>query len=296
MGAVDVIPGVSGGTAAFLTGIYEELIYSIRAIDRNAFKLLGSFQFNAFWKKINGAFLLVVLAGILTSLFTITRIMATLLERNPISMGSFFFGLILVSSPLILRDIRQWNVFTISSFVAGAFLAYQITILSPMETSGNFIFVFFAAAIAVCAILLPGISMAFLLLLLGQYDFVTNAIKSVDLPIIAVFVAGCVAGLAGFSRGLAWLLTKFRFPALAFLAGIMIGSLNKAWPWKKVIAFRVNLNGIQVPAFDKNIWPGKYFEITGHDPQLFYAILFAAVGVFLVVAIEKTAAFLRSKN
>jgi putative membrane protein len=296
MGAVDVIPGVSAGTAAFITGIYEELIYSIRAIDRNAFKLLGSFQLQAFWKKINGSFLLTVLAGIITSLFTITRLMATLLERNPISMGSFFFGLILVSSPLILRDIRQWNIFTISSFIAGALLAYQITILSPLETSNNLIFVFFSAAAAVCAILLPGISIAFVLLLLGQYDFVTNAIKNLNWAVIAVFVTGCVAGLAGFSRILSWLLTKFRFAALAFLAGFMIGSLNKAWPWKKVIAFRVNLNGIQVPAFDKNIWPGKYFEITGHDPQLFYAVLFGAVGVFLVVVIEKTAAFLRSKN
>ncbi len=296
MGAADVIPGVSGGTVAFITGIYEELIYLIRAIDISALRLMGSFQFNAFWKKINGNFLLVVLAGIITSLLTISRWMVSLLERNPISIWSFFFGLILVSSPLILRDIKQWNFFTITCFAVGAVVAYIITILSPVETPNNLFFVFAAGAVAVCAIILPGISMALVLLLIGKYEFVINGIINLDVPVIAVFIIGCLAGLSVFSNFLGWLLDKFRFPTLALLAGFMIGSLNKVWPWKEVIAFRIDPNGIQVPAFDKNIWPGKYFEITGHDPQLFYAILFAAVGVFLVVAIAKTAAFLRSKN
>jgi putative membrane protein len=296
MGAADVIPGVSGGTVAFITGIYEELIYSIRAFDLNALKLLGSFQVRAFWKKVNGSFLLVVLAGIVTSLITVAKVMGSLLERNPISIWSFFFGLILVSSPLILRNIKQWNYLTIMFFAVGISLAYIITTLPPAEISDNLFFVFLAGALAVCAIILPGISMAFALLLLGKYEFVVGAIVNFDMPVIIVFVLGCLAGLAIFSHFLGWLLDKFRFSTLAFLAGFMVGSLNKVWPWKEVIAFRIDLNGIQVPAFDKNIWPGKYFEITGHDPQLFYAILFAAVGVFLVVAIEKTAAFLRSKN
>jgi putative membrane protein len=296
MGAADVIPGVSGGTVAFITGIYEELIYSIRAIDLNALKLLGSFQLGAFWKKVNGSFLLMVLAGIITSLLTVSRLMLSLLERHPISIWSFFFGLILVSSPLILRDIKQWNFFTITCFLVGISLAYIITVASPAETSNNLFFVFLTGAVAVCAIILPGISMAFVLLLAGKYEYIINGIMNFDVPVIVVFTFGCIIGLAFFSNSLGWLLDNFRFPTLALLAGFMIGSLNKVWPWKEVIAFRIDPNGIQVPAFDKNIWPGKYFEITGHDPQLFYAILFAAVGVFLVVAIEKTAAFLRSKN
>ncbi len=296
MGAADVIPGVSGGTVAFITGIYEELIYSIKSIDLSALKLLGSFQVKAFWKKINGNFLLLLLAGIITSLLTISRLMLTLLERNPISIWSFFFGLILVSSPLILRDIKQWNFFTVSCFAVGATIAYVITVLSPAETSNSLFVVFIAGAAAVCAIILPGISMALVLLLLGKYEFIMNGIVNFNIPVIVVFILGCITGLAGFSNFLGWLLARFRFPTLAWLAGFMIGSLNKVWPWKEVIAFRIDPNGIQVPAFDKNIWPGKYLEITGRDPQLFYAILFAAVGVFLVVAIEKTAAFLRSKN
>jgi putative membrane protein len=296
MGAADVIPGVSGGTVAFITGIYEELIYSIKAIDFTSLKLLGSLQLAAFWKKINGNFLLFVLAGIITSLLTLSRLMTLFLERNPISIWSFFFGLIVVSSPLILRDIKQWNILTVACFAAGAVLAYEITVMSPLGMPNNLFTAFLCGAIAICAILLPGISLAFALLLLGKYEYIISSIVNLNFAVTSVFVLGCIVGLAAFSNLLSWLLAQWRFPTLALLAGFMIGSLNKVWPWKEVIAFRIDPNGIQVPAFDKNIWPGHYFETTGRDPQLFYAILFAAVGVFLVVAIEKTAAFLKSKN
>lgn len=296
MGAADVIPGVSGGTVAFITGIYEELIFSIRAIDLNALQLLGSFQLKACWKKINGNFLVCILAGIVTSLLTLSKVMTLLLERNPISIWSFFFGLILVSSPLILRDIKQWNFITSLTFIAGVALAYFVTVISPINTPNNLLFVFIAGAVAVCAIILPGISLALVLLLLGKYEYIVTAIFNFNIPVILVFTAGCIIGLTLFSNFLGWMLTRFRFPTLALLAGVMIGSLNKVWPWKEVIAFRIDPDGIQVPAFDKNLWPGMYFEVTGRDPQLFYAILFAAVGVFLVVAIEKTTAFLKSKN
>ncbi len=296
MGAADVIPGVSGGTVAFITGIYEELIFSIRAINLGALQLLGSFQLKAFWKKINGNFLVCILAGILTSLLTLSKVMTLLLERNPISIWSFFFGLILVSSPLILRDIKQWNFVTVLTFISGVALAYFVTVISPINTPNNLLTVFIAGAIAVCAIILPGISLALILLLIGKYEYIVSAFFNLNIPVILVFAAGCIIGLTLFSNFLGWMLTQFRFPTLALLAGVMIGSLNKVWPWKEVIAFRIDPDGIQVPAFDKNLWPGMYFEVTGHDPQLFYAILFAAVGVFLVVAIEKTTAFLKSKN
>ncbi len=296
MGGADVIPGVSGGTVAFITGIYEELINSIKSIDLDAFRLLLSFRIIDFWKKINGGFLLCVFAGIATSLLSLSRLMTYLLEHHPISIWSFFFGLILVSSPLILRDIAKWNFMTVLSFLIGIAVAYGITVLSPTETPTNLFFIFFCGALAICAMILPGISGAFVLLLIGKYEYMITALIEFNIPVIIVFMLGCFLGLLGFSHVLSWILTHYRFPTLAVLAGFMIGSLNKVWPWKEVIAFRLNHEGLQVPALDKSIWPGRYLEVTGQDPLIFYAILFAAVGIFLVVAIEKTASILKSKN
>ncbi len=296
MGGADVIPGVSGGTVAFITGIYEELIYSIKSIDLDAARLVLSFRVAEFWKRINGSFLITVLAGILTSLLSLSKLMTYLLEHYPIPVWSFFFGLILVSSPLILRDIRKWNLFTAVSFIAGVAVAYAITILSPTETPTNLFFIFLCGALAICAMILPGISGAFVLLLIGKYEYMIRALIEFNLPVIAVFAIGCFLGLVGFSHVLTWILHHFRYPTLALLAGFMIGSLNKVWPWKEVVAFRINQEGIQVPAFDKSVLPGHYLQVTGNDPQLFHAILFAAFGVLLVVAIEKTAAYLKSKN
>lgn len=296
MGGADVIPGVSGGTIAFITGIYEELVNSIKSIDGNALRLLVSLQLAAFWKHINGNFLISVLAGILTSLLSLARLMTYVLENYPIAVWSFFFGLILISSPLIMRDIRRWHLGTFIAFVAGALIAYWITVLSPTETPTNLFFIFFCGALAICAMILPGISGAFILLLIGKYEYMITALIEFNFPVILIFALGCLLGLIGFSHVLSWILQNYRYPALALLAGFMIGSLNKVWPWKEVVSYRFNHLGEQVPAFDKSVLPGRYLEVTGQDPKLFYAILFAATGVFLVVAIEKTAAYIRSKN
>ncbi len=296
MGGADVIPGVSGGTIAFITGIYEELINSLKSIDGAAIRLLLSFQIGKFWAHINGSFLVTVLAGILTSLLSLAKLMTYLLENHPIAIWSFFFGLILVSSPLIMRDIRRWNLGTVIAFLLGIVIAYTITVLSPTETPTNLLFIFFCGALAICAMILPGISGAFVLLLIGKYEYMINALIEFNLPVILVFAAGCFFGLIGFSHVLSWILDRYRYPALALLAGFMIGSLNKVWPWKEVVAYRFNHEGIQVPAFDQSVWPGRYQEVTQQDPKIFYAILFAAAGIFLVVAIEKTAAYLRAKN
>lgn len=296
MGGADVIPGVSGGTIAFISGIYDELINSLKSFDLHAFRLLASFQISAFWKKVNAGFLLSVLAGIATSLLSLARLMTHLLEHYPIQVWSFFFGLILVSSPLILRDIHKWNIATIFFGLLGVAIAYLITILTPTDTPNHLAFIFFCGALAICAMILPGISGAFILLLIGKYEYMINALISFDLPVILVFGAGCIIGLLSFSHFLSWLLLHFRYPALSLLAGFMIGSLNKVWPWKEVVAYRLNSEGIQVPAFDRSVWPSTYLELTGSDPKLFLAILFAALGVLLVVAIEKTAAFIKSNQ
>jgi putative membrane protein len=296
MGAADVVPGVSGGTVAFITGIYEELINSLKSIDVESIRLLTRFKIAEFWKKINGSFLIVLLSGIVTSLISLARLMTYLLDNHPILIWSFFFGLILVSSPLIMRDITRWTLGSALSFIIGIILAYLITVLSPTETPTNLPFIFFCGALAICAMILPGISWAFILLLIGKYEYMITALIEMDIPVILIFVLGCFLGLVGFSRFLSWILTHYRFPTLALLAGFMIGSLNKVWPWKQVISFRLNHDGIQVPAFDKSILPWDYFSKTGQDPQVFKAILCAAVGVFLVVAIEKTAAMLKTKS
>ena len=296
MGTADVIPGVSGGTIAFITGIYEELIDSIKSINKDAIQLLLKFRIADFWKHINGNFLISVLAGIATSIISLARLMTYLLDTHPIQIWSFFFGLILISSPLILRDIKKWNVGTVLSFLIGVVVAYLITILSPTESPTNLPFLFFCGALAICAMILPGISGAFILLLIGKYEFMITALIEINIPVVIVFVSGCFFGLLGFSHFLSWILKHYRFPTLALLAGFMIGSLNKVWPWKEVTIFRIDHAGNQVPAFDRSIWPWDYLEKTGNDPMVIYAILFAALGVFLVVAIEKTAAILKSKS
>lgn len=296
MGAADVIPGVSGGTIAFLTGIYEELLDSLKSIDAEAFKLLFRFRIAALWKKINGSFLAVLFAGIVTSLLSLAKLMTYLLEHHPIHIWSFFFGLILISSPLVLRNAGKWTVGTVISFITGAVLAYVITILSPTETPEGLWFIFIAGAIAICAMILPGISGAFILLLIGKYEFMIRALIEFNLPVVIVFVLGCFIGLTSFSRLLSWILKHYHNFTVALLAGFMLGSLNKVWPWKEVTAWRMNSEGMQVPAFDKSILPGDYLEKTGKNPELIQAILMMALGVFIVILIEKIAARLKTKS
>ncbi len=292
IGAADVIPGVSGGTIAFITGIYEELIFSVRAIDRTALRLFFSFQLAAFWKKINGNFLFTVMAGVITSVMLLFKFMSYFLKNNPISISSFFFGVILVSTPLILREVKQWNMVTVLTFLVGIALAYTLTVISPTEIPTNLLIVFICGFLTASATMLPGISAIFVLLLLGKYEYMMTSILNLNIAVISIFVLGCFSGLVGFSRALSLMLNLYRFPMLTLLAGIMIGSLNKLWPWKIVTGFRLDLAGIQTPAFGRSVWPGQF----DRDPQLFHAILFLALGIFVVVAIEKTAGFIKSKS
>lgn len=295
MGGADVIPGVSGGTIAFITGIYSELVHSIKAIDLQAIKLLLSFKLKAFWKKINGSFLLAVVAGILTSLFSLAKLMLYFLETHPIRTWSFFFGLILISSPLILRTINRWNVAVIASFVIGIVVAYMITVLSPAQSPEALWVVFLSGATAICAMILPGISGAFILLLLGKYEFIMSALIAANIPVIVTFALGCIIGIIAFSWVLTWVLDHYHDLTIALLAGFMLGSLNKVWPWKECLTYRLDSNGNQVCAFDKSILPGEYMANTGNDPQVFQAILFAAIGVIIVLLIEKVAERMKTK-
>lgn len=296
MGTADVIPGVSGGTIAFITGIYDELINSIRSVNISLFRLLIAGDFSGFWRKLNGNFLLAVLSGIATSLISFASLMSWLLIHYPIQVWSFFFGLILISSPMIFREVRSWSAAVYLSLVTGSVVAYAITVLSPAETPESLWFIFFCGVLAICAMILPGISGAFILLLIGKYQFMISALVSINLPVIIVFVCGCVIGLTSFSHVLNWMLTRYRDITLALLAGFMIGSLNKVWPWKEVTEWRINHSGERVAAFDRSVLPWNYAELTGSQPMLLQAILFCIIGILIVVFLEKGASIMKQKE
>ncbi len=295
MGAADVVPGVSGGTVAFITGIYEELLYSIKEIDIESMKLLIKFEFALFWKKINGNFLAVLVAGIVTSLFSLAKLMMYLLRHHPISIRSFFFGLILISAPFMFREIKKWNGLAVLSFIIGVAIAYAITILSPMQSPDNLVIVFFAGALAICAMVLPGVSGVFILLLIGKYQFIVTSLINFDILVILVFLTGCLVGILSFSRFLCWIVDNYHSATVALLAGFMIGSLNKVWPWREVLEYVTNSKGEQVPVFDKSVLPWHFMATTSKDPQVFQAILMMALGVFIIVVLEKIATRLKTK-
>lgn len=286
MGAADVVPGVSGGTIAFITGIYEELINSIRSIDWQAVKLLARFQLAAFWKKINGNFLLSVVLGIGISIFSLAKLMTWLLEHHPIYIWSFFFGLIIASSILVAKEIKKWNAGTVIALVIGAGAAYTITVMTPAETPDTWWFILLSGAIAICAMILPGISGAFILLLMGKYSYILGAVSSLNIGVILLFVVGAIAGIVSFSHLLSWLLKNYHTATVAVLTGFMIGSLNKVWPWKETLQTYIDSHGIEKPLVEANIPPSRYEALTGHDPLMWEAILMCIAGFLLIYGVE----------
>ena len=277
MGAADVIPGVSGGTIAFLMGIYQQLLDSIKSINLHNIKLLLKGKVGEFWKAVNGWFLVSLGAGILFSIFSLARMMKYLLEYHPIPLWSFFFGLILASAIYILKGLDKWSLQNIISLLVGVAVAAFICIASPAQTPDALWFVFISGAIAICAMILPGISGSFILLLLGKYAFIMGAVTELNIPVLLVFAAGAGIGIVCFSHFLSWLLKKFYMLTIALLSGFMVGSLLKVWPWKVAGA----AEGFDYPAL-----PGTFEAVTGSDPQLLYSIIFAVLGFSVVFAIE----------
>lgn len=286
MGAADVVPGVSGGTIAFITGIYETLLNSIKAVDLTTLKLLFTGKFKAFWTAINGNFLITLIAGIFTSVLVFARLVLYLLENEPVLIWSFFFGLIIASTVLVIRTIKKWKVGVVISFILGIVIAYLITAAAPTETSNSVLFVFFSGAIAICAMILPGISGSFILLLLGKYQYILGAIKSFNLVVIGAFGAGCVIGIIAFAKVLSFLLKKYHDLTIAILSGFMLGSLNKVWPWKQVLETYTNSKGELKPLFEKNVSPQTFEALTGNSAQLLPAIGLMLFGLGFVLAID----------
>lgn len=288
MGAADVVPGVSGGTVAFITGIYETLLNAIQSVDIEAVRLLLKFDIKGFWEKINGNFLAPLLLGVLTAVLTLAKLMKYLLETHPIMLWSFFFGLIIASAILVSKQIKGWNLATILAMAIGTGISFFITMTAPAEAPEGLPYIFFAGCIAICAMILPGISGSFILVLMGQYQRIMTAVSEYDLVKMAVFATGCLVGILSFSRVLSFLLKKYHDATVALLTGFMIGSLNKVWPWKETLEFYRDRHGELKPLIEKNISP-MVFE---GEAFLVPAIILALLGFFLVYGIEKVA----SKN
>ncbi|GAB2646722.1 DUF368 domain-containing protein [Vibrio panuliri] len=289
MGAADVVPGVSGGTIAFITGIYDTLLESIRRINPSILSLWKRDGFKAAFNHINGFFLIALFGGVFTSIATLAKLISWLLVTHPIPIWSFFFGLILVSVVHILKQVEQKTVSRWVFLLLGVAFAYCITILKPLHMEPTSINVLIAGAIAICAMILPGISGSFILLLIGMYTPVLAAVKSFDIAILALFLTGCVLGLLSFSHVLSWLLKRFRDTTLMFLTGLMIGTLPKIWPWKETISWRTNSKGEQVPLIQHNLSPFEFEQMFNQPSQLVIAIVMMLAAVALVLGLEKYA-------
>ena len=280
MGAADVVPGVSGGTIAFMTGIYEELVGSLNNVNMKAVKLLFTGKFKEFWNHINGKFICSLMLGIVISVISLAKLMTYLLEIHPIQTWAFFFGLIVASSIFMIRDIKGWNLKEILFIAFGVVLGVTVCTLSPTQTPEGLWFIFISGALAICAMILPGISGSFILLILGKYHFIlkqvdemTSGVFGRNVLIIMVFVLGCIVGILAFSKFLHWLLGKWEKETLIVLIGFIMGSLVKVWPWSDQAALaeaQVLRGGLPAPL----------------DLQIPSALIFFALGLTLVSMLQ----------
>ena len=286
MGAADVVPGVSGGTIAFISGIYEELLTSISNVNFGLLKTLKKEGFKAAWKQLNGAFLVSLFLGIFMSIVSLAKTIKYLLENEPVLLWSFFFGLVVASIVFIGKQVENWNYKFLFLAMFGVAFGYIITIASSTTlTEINYLFLVFAGAIASCAMILPGISGSYILLLMGVYPIVMTAITHRDFTIISAIGIGVILGLLLFSRLLKWLFKKYKNQMLVVLTGLMLGSLNKVWPWKTTISTYLNSHGETKPLLEQSISP---FSFNG-DPQLIMSIVLAIIGFLLIIGMERVA-------
>ncbi len=261
MGTADLIPGVSGGTVAFLSGIYEELLYTIKTLSGDFLRLLLKGQIKPAIQLIPFKFLIPLAGGLFTALFALANLLSFLLAAYPSFVWAFFFGLVLSSTWIVLKRVVKWDLTDKISFVIATIVTYFLVGLIPIETPNSLPFIFLSGAIAICAMILPGISGSFILLLLGKYHQILGAVTDRNFSILAVFMAGCVIGLALFSRVLSWLFKHHHDISVAILAGVMLGSIRKIWPWQEVVQTRINSHGEEVPFIVNNVLPSS-FDLT----------------------------------
>ncbi|MFY0642666.1 MAG: DUF368 domain-containing protein [Bermanella sp.] len=282
MGAADIVPGVSGGTIALLTGIYERLISAIKSVGWDTLVTLKQKGIKAAWQQIDGTFLLSILAGAATSIILLSKVLHYLIEAQPIMLWSFFFGLVLASVVYVVKQVDSWNPTRIVLLVLGTLVAAWISLSPATEIEVSSFNLFFAGSIAICAMILPGISGSFILLLMGMYGFIIGAIKSFDLISLGIFASGCLVGIMLFSRVLSWLLQHFHSATMAVLSGFMLGALVKLWPWKSVLSYRTNSAGELVPFIESPVWPWLHQE-----PQIIVAIVAVIIGFSIVFVMDR---------
>lgn len=296
MGAADIVPGVSGGTIAFITGIYFRLLEAINNVPAAFAGELCRGRVDAFWRRCDGNFLVSLLSGILISVATLAAVISRALIEYPVILWSFFFGLIVASVWHVVRTVREPAMALLIPAAIGAAFSWWVTTLSAGDVTPTPLILFGSGVLAICAMILPGISGSFILLVLGMYGHVLAAVRSFDLVSLGLFAAGCVVGLLSIARLLTWAIHRFHDTMLALLTGIMIGALNKVWPWKEALAWRTNHAGNRVPLNEINVSPGHYAELTGASAQLVHAAIAAVVGLVLVLAIEWLAARLSRRG
>jgi len=296
MGAADVVPGVSGGTIAFISGIYEELIESINKVNLGVFKVWKKEGFKTAWKSINGNFLLALFSGIAISILSLAKLIKWLLHNEPVLLWSFFFGLVLASILYIAKQIKGWSTKIILAIIITSVLSYFITLAEPFASPDSPFYLLFCGFIAIIAMILPGVSGAFILLILGAYqtaiDTINNLVEGLSTGNMDLFkdaflkfillAVGAVIGLKVFSKALNWMFKHHKNLTLAILTGFMIGSLNKIWPWKKILKTRINSEGTEVTLLDKSILPTSY----DGDNQLIMALIFIVVGFAAILILE----------
>ncbi|WP_231756864.1 DUF368 domain-containing protein [Microbulbifer elongatus] len=286
MGAADVVPGVSGGTIAFITGIYQELLDSLSKIGPQSVATLYKEGIAATWRQMNGSFLLALFAGILVSIFSLAKLISFLLENHPILVWGFFFGLILASTVPIARRVANWRWPSWMALIAGVALAILVSEMRPTEIAATPYTLFFSGALAISAMILPGISGSFILLMIGIYPQVIAAVHQLQISALIWFAAGAGCGLLLFSRLLSWLMRRFPSVTLSFLVGVLLGSLKIVWPWKLAdSATGALINAKLAPAL-ANVSPWEFAEVSGQPSYFMGSALAAMAAVVLVLSIE----------
>jgi putative membrane protein len=299
MGAADVVPGVSGGTIAFISGIYQELLASINKVDFSYFSSWKKNGFKIAWQQINGSFLLALVLGIGISVLSLSKVITHLLKTQPLLVWAFFFGLVVASILFVGKQITQWKITSLLSLLAGVIIAYYITIAEPTSSPDSYGYLFLSGVVGIIAMILPGVSGAFILLLMGSYETIMNTINTFRtglftfdgellwpaLTKLITFALGALLGLKLFSKILTWMFDRYRNITLALLTGFMLGSLNKIWPWKEVISTRINSHGETVPFMEKSIFPQQF----DGDPQYMGVMLLMVVGFLVIFILEKAA-------
>lgn len=300
MGAADVVPGVSGGTIAFITGIYEELVATIHQFNFSFFKIWRKEGFLKAWSQYNLSFLLVLVSGILTSVLSLAKLITYLLEHHPILMYAFIFGLVLSSVYFVAKQIGKWRISTVVILLLFVAVGYFITTLNPVQAPDSTFYLFLSGAIGIIAMILPGISGSFILLLLGSYQAILGILSDLSSSIttanwsllstsllkLATVVLGMIVGLKLFSRLLTWLFKNYRDITLSVLTGLMVGAMNKIWPWKETVTTYINSSGEAVPLLEKSISPLNF----DGNPQIFWSVILGVIGFLSIFLIEQLAA------